>query len=545
MAIDIHKLISAISPDVYCSNRFLEKHEKESYREKTVRDKVKNMIKAEFKKIKKRVDGKKSRGEKIEPEDIYLKAAKEAEPVESSYMEIIETGLTRGIIEKEGIANPTEKHEFSYDTFSQNLEPIYFWLIDYINDEYGGTEKLIDNFLASAGSGHFAEMQGRATKMQEEAMKIFATANTVLRSILNIIYDLKEMKTLLSQYDDYNSKDKKIRQTALLSLKQRWLDRVDIQRAGSSIKQLAVSGANQPNFVTLIDAFMVANSVKEIEDLDLNDRVKRLLLQRIPEFLKWVEQSESELRKRFEIEKIYLRSQANSLKLYARWIKPYLKAASQLEQRAEENSGLINTFNSVLLELTIIGKAKYNPLGDVATGALPEYFKRLKLRKYIPFIVVEFKFRSSPDRTDQRGGYGFRGKADIVFTSYALNEDELKILKEQLEKDDLGDVLTLIEGATTESLEKIQKDIDEFLEEKKPEEEKEEKFQDTNPFTALFSFLKPAGKKGEEKSKEIRPDSSEEEMVRSQAILLSRFRCRKLYTDFKKSFDMPALPPVV
>jgi len=98
MAIDIHKLISAISPDVYCSNRFLEKHEKESYREKTVRDKVKNMIKAEFKKIKKRVDGKKSRGEKIEPEDystdIYLKAAKEAEPVESSYMEIIETGLT-------------------------------------------------------------------------------------------------------------------------------------------------------------------------------------------------------------------------------------------------------------------------------------------------------------------------------------------------------------------------------------------------------------------------------------------------------------------
>ena len=273
---------------------------------------------------------------------------------------------------------------------------------------------------------------------------------------------------------------------------------------------------------------MASNSLDDIKKLDLNERVKRILEQRIPEFLKWVNESEAELKKRFEIEKHYLRSQVNALKLYARWIKPYLRAAKDLEQRANPTSSLVNAFNTALFELTVLGQDKYDPIGDIALGELPQYFKDIKLRKYYPTIIVEFKYRSVPERTDQRGGYTYRGRAEIIFTSYALNDDELKALKESLEKDDIGDMYKLIEGSTTESLAQIQKDIEEFLEEKKPEEKKEEK-EDINPFTALFSFFR-AEKKEEKKEelKEIKPDSQEEKVIRSQASLDARWKCRKV-----------------
>ncbi len=86
--------------------------------------------------------------------------------------------------------------------------------------------------------------------------------------------------------------------------------------------------------------------------------VKRLL-QRFGEFQRWLELSGKELRKRYELEKTYLKSQISSLKLYSRWAKPYLKAAAQLEQRATATSSLVSTFSTSLFELTLLGIGDY------------------------------------------------------------------------------------------------------------------------------------------------------------------------------------------
>ena len=64
--------------------------------------------------------------------------------------------------------------------------------------------------------------------MQQQGTKILGDINTVLRSILNIIHDLKDFRTRLQGYDDLNSKDKNTSEGAKLSLKQIWLDKVDI-----------------------------------------------------------------------------------------------------------------------------------------------------------------------------------------------------------------------------------------------------------------------------------------------------------------------------
>ncbi|MBI5804061.1 hypothetical protein HY450_02355 [Candidatus Pacearchaeota archaeon] len=512
MAVDVKNLIAAVNPDVYC-------------------DKTRN---------ERGVPLNKEVAEIVKKEG-YLKAAEKAKLIESEYMDVVDVQFTESPFQLNGIKNPTEQHRIVYDDFSQNLEPVYFWILDYVNEDYGESEKLIDNFLSSPGSGHFAEMSKRATVLQEEAMKIFGLANTVIRSVLNIIYDLKEFKLRLAQYDDLKSQDKRIKNAAMLSLKQIWMDSVDIKRGNSAIKVMA----QQFDFVTLLDAFMSAESLEQIEKIDLNDRVKRIIQQRFSEFQRWFKESEIELRKRFEVEKIYLKSQVNSLKLYARWAKPYLKAARQLEQNALPNSSLVNAFNTSLFELVLLGKGKYEKNSDIEKGELPKSFKKIKTREYFPLTIVEFRFRTAPDRNDQRGGYGYRGKIEVRFTSFAFNEDELKVFKEKLAEDDFGEVYKAIEGATEDSLNQLKADLDELLEGKETKKE-EKKSEDTNPFSALFSFLKKDEKKKEKDlSKGIPKDTSYEKVIRSQAILAARTKCRRLYNEYKKFHSMPSFPPTI
>lgn len=506
MAVNIHNLIAAINPDLFCDSE--------------VRDEVKKIVK----------------------EEGYLTAAEKAKIKESEYIDFIDIQY-KNAASASGLNVPIERHTLIYDSFSEGLEPIYFWILDKLNDDYKKVDKIVDNFISSVGSAHFSEFGIKLTKMQEEAMKMMGSANTVIKSILNIIYDLKEFKMRLAIYEKLRSENKGEKEAAKLSLKQVWMDTVDIKRGQSSIKALALT--QQGGFVTLIDAFMaVENEDLEYQgsEVDLNERVKRLLKQRIVEYYIWVKESERELRKRYEIEKIYLKSQVNSVKLYTRWIKPYLKAAKQLEQNARPTAALVSAFNTALFEITLLGETYYKPEDDISKGDLPKMFKNITARKYSPIIIVEITFRSAPER-NQQGGYGFRGKTEITFTSYALNEDELKILRKQLEEDDLNDAMNLIEGATTESLEQLKLDIDEFLDEKINEKKKKESSFDENPFSALFSFFKDK-KEDEKEGKEnkLNEDSYAEKIIRSQAIIEARKRCYKVYDGYKKAHKMPSLP---
>jgi hypothetical protein len=516
MAVDIHNLIAAISPDVFCDPP----------------------ARAEVKAIAK--------------EKGYLAAADKAQPVKSKYMDVGEPTRKRYAVydreiimdafRLEGLKNPIEKHSLSYDAFGENLEPIYFWLIDNLEREYKDMKKIdkvIDNFVSSPGSGHFSELGQKATRMQEEAMKMLGAANQVVKSILNILYDLKEFKIRLELYNKAKSSDPKTRDYGVLSLKQIWMDTVDFKRGNTSIKLMA----QQYQYVTLIDAFMAARSPEDLEKLDLNDRVKRILQQRVSEFFDWISKSEEELRRRFEIEKTYLRSQVNTVKLYARWAKPYLKTAQQLEQKANSTASLVTAFNTVLFELVLLGQGEYDPNDDVNTGDLPEMYRTIKTREYHTIILVELKFRSVPERAGQQG-YGFRGKLDATFTSYALHDDEISLLKENIEKDDFGDVFKVIEGATDESLAQLKDEIDSFLEDKKEEEGKKES-SDTNPFSSLFSIFKSSKSKEEKSekkdfSKGIPADNQYERVMRSQAIIKARKESRKIYDLYKKTHGMAA-----
>lgn len=432
---------------------------------------------------------------------------------------------------------PIRSYRLVYDSPSTQFESLYFWILDFMRERGENVQKLTDNFTASTGSGHFGEMGQRATRMQEEGMKIMGMLNQVVKTIINLIYDLKEWEIRLAHYDDAKSDDKVKKEAGMLALKQVWLDNVDMKRGRGSIHQMTV----ELGYSTLREVFMIANSEKEVTDMAgkdgiINDQVKRILIPRISEFLKWKDYSEKELRKRFAIEKTYLKAEVASLQLYTSWVRPYLKAAEDLRQRGFEkgdndmgsNPALVNIFNTALFEVLIMGKSEFKIESAVSQRKMPASFLNYKQkRKYYRCNVVDFVFRGIPQKITQQS-YGFGGRMEMTFSTYILNDDELKLLKKAWDKTSVEAALRIASDTTAESLKQLKEDIDKYTKDdeqvKKDEEKnkKDKKESDVNPFSALFDLFKKTEKKKDKKEIETPGDIKGDDYIEGQIRALAK-----------------------
>ena len=481
----------------------------------------------------------------INPEE-YYDSKGDAKALEEFKDLIKEVGPAKAA--KKAKVKAESSQTIMYDSAAEGLEPVYFFLLDLMNDFRLKPEKLYDSFSSSEGGGHFGDMGTRKSVMQQQGTKLLADINTVLRSVLNLIYDLREFKIKLQSYTDLNNKNKFKSEAALLSLKQVWMDKVDMQKGAGSINQMA----QQLSFVTLRDAFLAANNIQDVNKLDLNEIVKRVVKQRFSEFEGWLKHSESELRKRFEIEKTYLKSQVKSLRLYSKWAKPYLKAAQTLEmEERPRDAALVKAFNTLILELTLMGKHKLDAKELAQEGTFPSHFKALKIRRdYYSCILVDFKFRSIPQKVQGQTHYAFGGRVDFTLNAYSLNQEELDKLDALLKEEELGGALGLIEGTTTESLEQLKEDINYFIGDDEEEEEVKKKPESINPFKALIGGYneksKPKKKEEKKEEKEIKAKDMiiegdnwyEKDYLRKQASSASKDTAFTLFDVYKKAHGM-------
>ncbi len=396
------------------------------------------------------------------------------------------------LIRERGLAKldsgePAEYH-IVYDTLGHGLEPVYFWTLDFMRDDDPSglgleVDKIAEEFEASVGGAYFGEMGTRASVMQDRAMAILERVNNVLRIVLNLIYDLKEFEIRLKAYDDLKSENKDVREAAEMNLKAVWMDQVDIKRGRASINMLS----QDLQFVTLRDAFMHVKSESGISKMDLNDRVKRILKHKINEYLHWKEYSEKELRKRYEVERTYLRAQVASLRLYSKWAKPYLIAAQKLGMKGfKTKAGLpspdmVTTFSNMQMQLTLLGKEKISP-----ASVYKQYAKMKFKHDYYSCLEVEFKFRTVPRsiRTEQGSHYLHSGTIDVFFRAFVFTKEDL----DDLEKYEAIRDLDLVENLTDVSLKELQDDLDRFLEPPREEEKKKKKVE--WPFGNMFKGLK-------------------------------------------------------
>ncbi|MBS3167677.1 hypothetical protein J4216_00975 [Candidatus Woesearchaeota archaeon] len=358
---------------------------------------------------------------------------------------------------------PIKSYNLIYDSLSEALEPIYFWILDFMQDSKPAglglkVWKGKEEFEASVSSGYFGEIGQRATLMQQKAMEYLGAINNVIKSILNLIYDLREFEIRIAPYDKL--KDKKLEEKdkigALFSLKGLWMDQVDSRKGRGSINLLG----QDLQFATLRDAFFyVKESSGVTKELDLNERVKNILKRKLEEFEEWKLKSEDEIRKRYEIEKKYLRSQVKTLELYASWVKPYLIAAQKLRMRGStpeglRNANIVNSFSNMEIELSLMGKKEVNP-GDVHES----YSKIVLEKKYYSVVEINLKFRSVPSTVSGQGGrhYVHGGRTDIVFNAFALDNIELEALEALELHEDLELINTWVHGTLKDLEEDLQK----------------------------------------------------------------------------------------
>ncbi|HLC55784.1 MAG TPA: hypothetical protein VJJ23_00950 [Candidatus Nanoarchaeia archaeon] len=437
--------------------------------------------------------------------------------------------------------NEPGEYNITYDSMSEGLEPIYFWLLDFMRGTAPtglGLEvkKLDEAFEASVSSGYYGEMGSRASIMEDRAMKIMGTVNTVIRSIINLMYDLKEFRIRIDSYDDLKSDNAQKREIAEISLRGVWMDQVDIKHGRGSINGLA----QQLQFVTLRDAFFRMKSVDQIDNLDLNSRVKVILKRKFQEYNEWRKYSGDELRKRYNIEKAYLKSQVESLKLYTKWARPYLIAAQKLRMREFNSPDIVNTFNNMQMEISLFGKKEVKP------ESVFEKYKKIKFKnKYYSCLEVEFKFRTVPQslRTAAGSQYVHAGTTDMFFRGYMFTDEELKIIEDQ----EAYEGLELVEELTNNSLKEIYADMDLYLqdqpsEQKKKKEEKKKKeivsiwnvfggFKEvTNKLKEVFRYIGPTKTK----------DSFEVDQVKSSAKKAALETVLRAYDIYKKGHGMIA-----
>ena len=394
--------------------------------------------------------------------------------------------------------NPTTQYYLAYDSISEGLEPIYFWILDFMRDTSPSglgldVKKGTELIEASVSSGYYGDIGQRVTLMQQKAAEMLKQVNGIVRSILNLVYDLKEFQMRIDTYNEAKSPDNEVKEAAELALKTVWMDQVDIKKGVASINQMA----QKLNFITLRDAFMSVNTESEANKLDVNDRVRRIVLRKVSEFKKWRDYSEKEIRKRYSIERTYMKSQIDSLKLYTKWAKPYLKAAQKLAMHEFNMPDIVSAFSNMQLELSLIGKKEIKP------ESVHESFKDLKMeKKYYAVIMVELKFRSVPQtyRTQSGQQYVHGGRADLYFKAYAVDDKDLELLDDI----ELYEDMDLVENLTNVSLKELEEDIAELLKEetqevkkkiKKPETIKEikEGFKEIiDPLKDVFKFAMPS-----------------------------------------------------
>ena len=244
-----------------------------------------------------------------------------------------------------------------------------------------------------------------------------------------------------------------------------------------------------------------------------------------------------------EIQRTLLHSKLETLALYVRWLGPYLREVRRLKQESSSGATLVKAFNTAAIEVTLLAQRPYPLKEAVDRGDLPRILLKARERPYYPILLIELRIRAAPERTSG-GGYTYRGRVEVVATSYALNQDELALLRREVEYDDFREVIGAVVENAQGTLSDIIGKIETLL---SPEVAGVQEPDDSNPFSALFDFGATFGK-GKPQSSAHRPalagkpipaDSDFEAVIRSQAILDARKRCLDFYEHEKQRLQMP------
>lgn len=447
-----------------------------------------------------------------------------------------------------GIGKPVAQQKIMVEQMGAGAESSYFWLLNFLRHPNGlgyDVEKTSDVFSSTEMSSFFGAVEERKQRQQERVSQYLATLGSMTKSVFQMIRELRIMDERLEYYEKSYKED----EAAEITLKNIWTNIVE----GGAESPTSIFGmARRLGFVIVPDLFFKINPKKgsagvdkEVEALKnegINARVRSVLKHKLLEYYVWKEKTYKELKwgKNFRLKA--LNQHYQSMKMYIKWVKPFLKNVQRLELTQTNEPEMVTAFETNMIKLELFARrSTYDMPTD--RGLVERKFK-----DKIPCIKVEIKFVAMPEmafqKEYQRGALHV-GKTEITIQGYVLSPKDIENYKKSKEMEDL-DILKYVDA----SLESLGDELKKYLIEsgevtagqlgEKPKEEKKFYLKDVaEPFTNIFKGLNEmfGGLKWAPEDKEKKSSYYEQEQEKEAAGVV-KVQVYTLYDVYKKTHGM-------
>ncbi|MEM4260767.1 MAG: hypothetical protein QXG00_06015 [Candidatus Woesearchaeota archaeon] len=417
-----------------------------------------------------------------------------------------------------GYPKPEKKYRLIFESFGMSIEESYFWVLEHLRQDQAFPKiiKIKDIFSASENSAFWGQSSQRLGIQQDKVQTLFATIGKMIKDLFQLVREIRIIEERLEIY-----KQAPKTKSADVTLKGIYIDLVE----GGTEKPTSVYGmAKQVGFTILPDLFFnfqcydLSKLDQKIEELPYNPSVKNVLKRKMFSYINWKEKTEIELNNRFIFNLKYLRQHWGIIKMYAGWVKPYIRNIKRLSMSEDHfnDPELISAFETSIIELEFLAK-RDDPKGD-----------------YHPVIISSFKLTTKPimsyQQEYQRGPVHV-GRMEMNLRAYAWNDKQIENYKKMRDEEDM-ELLGIIDQSIQAAMDALKDDLNRYLEkagelipkEKKTEEKKESFFQGSlepiggliDGFKILFGSLVPkelgnvfTNNKGKEKKDNKKSASSD------------------------------------
>ncbi len=355
---------------------------------------------------------------------------------------------------------PVSKYYIVYETFNEAIEPIYYWSLAHLKNDWGFAvvHKVTDMFAAAEQSAYYGASAQRLGLAQDKVAQYLATIGKMVKDLFQLVRELRWIDERMGHYkgsiEEKQDKDE-------IVLKGLWVDLVDGVVGGQRTAANLFIMAQQLQFTTLPDLFFnIHPHTPDEVDKFVNEKaaafnvsVKNALIRKLNLYLRWRDATYKEMlvRQKFTID--YLKQHFTTIKMYMSWVKPYLKHIQKLTGSVE-NLGrpeLVSAFEGSMIEIEVLGQ-------KLASEKSGDYFT---------CILLTFEYRTRPALSfAQEGGYHrgpiHVGETRITWRSYGWSQKEIDKYLAMKDYEDL-ELLASVDQSLKDAMDAMGADLMEYL----------------------------------------------------------------------------------
>ncbi|MBI4141560.1 hypothetical protein HY484_01390 [Candidatus Woesearchaeota archaeon] len=370
-----------------------------------------------------------------------------------------EMEITRDQLMTMDYPKPISRYYMIYEAQHESVEPIYFWSLGHLKNDWGFpiVHKITDVFTAGQQSSYYGASAQRLGLAQDKVAQYLATIGKMVKDLFQLVRELRWIDERMGYYKGAIDEGKTADEIVLKGL---WVDLVDGVVAGQKTAANLFIMAQQLQFTTLPDLFFNIHP-KTADDVDkaveqeagaFNPAVKNALKRKLAQYLRWRDTTYKEVKVREKFTIDYLRQHFTTIKMYMTWVKPYLKHIHKLTGSVEKLSRpeLVSAFESNMVELEILGQK------------IPENNK-----EYYTCILLNFEYRSRPALSyAQEGGYHrgpiHVGETKITWRSYSWTQKQIDNYLKMKDLEDL-ELLSSIDQSLKDAMDSMGTDLMKYL----------------------------------------------------------------------------------